>query len=113
MPRNKPRQANTPEATAKRMIFNLTVDSSAEGILHWDLKEELVVSAIRYILSTGCAVMFGVRYDGTAISVTVMDGDQRTRKWCNDAIEFEDALGVIVAQGKAAAAAQSSHSPGA
>lgn len=102
MSRAKRPQTYTAEEANKRSIWNLSANASAETVLDWDFKTELLAEAVKQVLSAGDAIMFGTRYDGGAISVIIMSGEERTRRWCDDAIAFEDVLGLIVAQGKKA-----------
>jgi hypothetical protein len=39
--------------------------------------------------------MFGRSYDGTSISVTIYDGESKSRKWVSDSIEFDDLMAMI------------------
>lgn len=102
MARSNRQRSYTAEEAVKKSIWNLSADASAEAVLDWDIKTELLTEAIQQVLSAGDAILFGTRYDGGAISVTILSGDSKTRKWCDDALQFEDVLGMIVAQGKAA-----------
>jgi len=88
MARKKP--GNNPEAFRKQSIWNLTEDSSAEGVRDWDFKAEQFAEAIICIIATGAAVMVGTTQGGGAISLTIFDGDAKIRKYASDSIDLDD-----------------------
>lgn len=91
-------QNYTHEEAQKKRDWFATSAASVEGIADWDLKTEFVVEVITLALSQGVGIMFGSALGGLAVSITVYDGDEKHRKYVRDAIEFEDALGIIMNQ---------------
>ena len=99
MARRPGQQRNyTHEEAQKKRDWFASASASVEGIADWDLKTEFVVEVITLALSQGIGIMFGSALGGLAVSITVYDGDEKHRKYVRDAIEFEDALGVIMSQ---------------
>jgi len=81
---------NNPEAFVKQSIWNMTEDSSAEGVRHWDFKTGLFAEAIVCVIATGAAVMVGTTQHGGAVSLTIFDGEARIRKYVNDSVELDE-----------------------
>lgn len=48
--------------------------------------------ALDKVLSTGCAIMFGLTRDGGAMVLTVLDGDERHRTYCSNQSELDLAV---------------------
>lgn len=45
--------------------------------------------------------MFGRSLDGGSISVTIYDGETKSRKWVSDVVDLEDVLTAIIAHAAA------------
>jgi len=86
----KRKLGNNPEAFEKQSIWNLTEDSSAEGVRHWDFKVGLFAEAIICVIATGAAVMVGTTQQGGAISLTIFDGERRIRKYASDSVDLDE-----------------------
>lgn len=96
MPNRKPtdiRRGDTPE---KQFDWFKTAASQPAQCDAWDLKEHLLTEAVLGLLSLGKGIMFGTTRDGTAIAITLYDGDTKSRKYIGDAIDFDDAMSIIV-----------------
>lgn len=72
-----------------------TSNAHAKFCDDWDVKDAVFVEAVLGLLSLGKAVMLGSSRDGGAISVTIYDGDNKSREWVTDSIEFDDLMLVI------------------
>jgi hypothetical protein len=68
----------------------MTSDSSPEGVGSWDIKTAPLAEAILKILASGCAVMFGTTFDGTAVSATIFQDDKKVRHYLTDSTEMDD-----------------------
>jgi len=81
---------NNPEAFVKQSIWNMTEDSTAESVRDWDIKAQQFAEAILCIIATGAAVMVGTTRMGGAVSLTIFDGENKYRKYCEDSISLDD-----------------------
>lgn len=86
---------------AERVAFSFTSNATAADLVNWDLKPTAMQDAVLAGLAAGLGIMFGRSQDGGSISVTIYDGDVKSRKWVSDAIELEDVLAAIVEHAKA------------
>jgi hypothetical protein len=102
MPRTKrpayQAMGKTPEAVQAAVSWFASADAGVDGVASWDLKEELLTTAVLGMLSTGRGIMFGTGLSGTAVSVTIYEGDAKSRKWVKDSIELENVLLLIIDQ---------------
>lgn len=89
MARKRPARYTAEEA-AKVSIWNQTEDASIEGVRHWDIKAAQFAEAILCILATGSAIMVSTTQQGSAMSLTIYDGDNKVRKYVSDSIELDD-----------------------
>jgi len=91
---------NNPEAVQKASIWYATEDSDISNLREWDFKAELLGEAIMAILASGAALMFGTTQHGSAVSITILDGEVRVRKYAEDSIALDDWSMSIVERAK-------------
>lgn len=92
MPRTKSQRAGeTAEAAFNRLTtWGASADASAEGVAEWDIKRDTFVDVMMAMLSDGLGVWLGVTRDGGAVSITLVDGDHKERKYVHDSVEWDD-----------------------
>ena len=81
----------------QKVAFSFTSNSSALEVANWDVKPQLLTDAILCGLASGLGIMFGKSLDGGSLSVTIYDGDAKSRKWVSDVVDLEDVLQAIIA----------------
>jgi len=91
------RRGSEPE---ERRAFSFTSNADTSTIGSWDIKPQLLTDAILGGLQCGLGIMFGRSLDGGSVSVTIYDGDAKSRKWVSDVIDLEDVLTAIVEHAK-------------
>lgn len=65
--------------------------------INWDeVPQDRIGLLVHAICSQGAAVMFGRTSDGGALSITVLDGDNRIREWPNSIEEFDSLYNWLV-----------------
>lgn len=96
MPNRKPTDIRRGETPEKQFDWFKTAASQPSQCDDWDVKTELLAEAVLGLLSLGKGIMLGTTRDGTAIALTLYDGDNKSRKYIGDAIDFDDAMSVIV-----------------
>jgi hypothetical protein len=90
MPRSRKPFAANPDGCAKAAAWFASNSSHPDGIGDWDAKTERLGEAIMNTLACGSAIMFGVTRDGSAVSVTIYTGDDKSRVYVSDSIELDD-----------------------
>lgn len=95
MPRTRKPATPTQSAAEATIDWFKTADADVSACDDWDIKSALMQEAVLGLLAAGKAVMFGRSYDGASISVTIYDGDSKSRKWVSDSIEFDDLMAVV------------------
>lgn len=95
MPRSRGTQDHPKNDPVKALGWYGSSNESVEGVADWDLKAETLVEAITGVLAKGWAIQFGTSYDGGAILITVYEEAGKRRKSVTDAIEFDDAIGMV------------------
>lgn len=80
------RQSDTSPATKGRGI---AIKGRARPAFQWgDLEPALIGRLVTTICNAGGAVICGGTSDGGALSVTILDGDERLRDWPSTVEEF-------------------------
>jgi hypothetical protein len=59
-------------------------------------KTPLLVGAICAVLRAECAIIIGTTRDGGALSLTVLDGDQRHKTYCSSEAELSEAAKALI-----------------
>lgn len=96
MARGRQQRSYTHEEAQDKADWFKSSNASVESIGDWDLKPQLVEQAVLGALSQGVAIMFSAALSGRAVSITIFDGDAKSRVYATDTIELEDALLKII-----------------
>lgn len=84
VPRIKPNDGPSSTTTSRGYT------SRPRGSVYWDeIPQEQIGLLVHAITKSGAAIMFGRTSDGGALSLTVLDGDNRIREWPRSAEDFE------------------------
>lgn len=63
----------------------------------WDeIPQHDIGDLVQSITGAGCAVILGKTSDGGALSITILDGDERYREWPHTTEEFAEVLAWVV-----------------
>lgn len=95
MPRNRKPATPTQSSAEATIEWFKTSDSDVSACDNWDIKPEATIDALLGLLATGRGVMFGRSFAGDSLSITIYDGDNKSRVWVTDSIEWDDAMLVI------------------
>src|SRR5689334_15004130 len=83
-PRNEPNSSGRAASAARG--YSQRPRSSVD----WDqIDQSRIGLLVHAVTKPGAAIMFGRTSDGGALSVTVLDGDNRIREWPRSAEDFE------------------------
>src|SRR5690242_15489606 len=86
-PRTRPRtQSNS--GTPDRIRDGRFVRSSRTPFQWSDIDASLIGEFVQLVTSHGSAVICGVTSDGGALSITILDGDERIKDWPATVDEF-------------------------
>lgn len=65
-------------------------DNRPRSSIAWDeIPQDNIGTLVHTVCSQGAAIMFGRTSDGGALSITILDGEERIREWPHTAEEFE------------------------
>jgi hypothetical protein len=94
-----PRRAGQGKSRAQGGSLDWWQDVAAndsQNVREWDIKQGVLADGLLAILASGRAVTFASSRNGLSISITVYDGDDRRRRWCEGPEQFDDAMAALV-----------------
>jgi hypothetical protein len=87
----QPKRERNPQAGNERS--KLRSYERSRGSFSWDnIPQEKIARLVKAACGQGCGLVLGVTSDGGALSITLLDGDERIREWPSDNAGFDKFL---------------------
>lgn len=88
----EPTREKNPQASSGRGRL-LSYERSRPGF-NWDMvPNDKIARLVKAVTAAGCGCVLGVTSDGGAVSITILDGDERIREWPANNEAYDNFLG--------------------